>query len=119
MTVNVAFVLCDISISDEHFELAELSLCEEHVLPDEVSSDDGDEAAFDSAFDGSQTLNAAALVICAAECMLCLTKDDSVSIGLEISCEESLSDDFNGGCSTCRYCISHSFRDSINASINI
>jgi len=84
VTVNVAFVLCDMSISDEHFELAELSLCEEHVLPDEVSSDDGDEAACDSAFNGSQTLNAA-LVICAAECMLCLIKDDSVPIGLEIS----------------------------------
>lgn len=104
MTVNVALVLCDMSISDEqHFVLAELSQCEEL---DEVSSDGTDGAAFDSTFKGSNTTDAAEVV--------------SVFIDLEILYEESsLSDDFNGGGSTCGFCIFPSFKDSITASINI
>jgi hypothetical protein len=124
MTVNVALVLCDISISDEHFELPVLLLCEEPftVLLDEVSSDVSDDAAFDSVSKGSLTPDAAE-VVCAVECMLCLIKEDSVSIGLEISCEEacdsSLSNDSAGVCSACGFCNSRSLSDSFTASINI
>ncbi|MCI26386.1 hypothetical protein A2U01_0047581 [Trifolium medium] len=109
------------SISDEHFELAEQLLCEEPftVLLDEVSSDVGDDAVFDSVSKGSHTPDAAE-VVCAVECMQCLTKEDSVSIGLEISCEEaSLSCDSAVGCFTCGFCNSRSLRDSFTASINI
>lgn len=87
---------------------------------------------FDSAFKGSHTSDAAE-VVWVVECMLCLTKEDSVSTGLEISCEEpcdcesSLSDGSTDmvitllmvGCSTCGFLMSRSFVDSVTASMNI
>lgn len=149
ITVNVAFVLCDMSVSDELCKLAELSL-QAVVLSvllesamDEVSSGGGcgsgillderlgtglgiTEMEFGSVFKGSNASDAVEIVL-----TLWLSKEGSVSIGLEILCEEaceSSSSDgtidmvlalLTGGCSTSGICISRSFNESTTASMNI
>ena len=145
----MAFVLCEMSVSDELCKLAELSLPVEalSVSPDSVtdevsnggSGDDGillderlgtglgiTEMEFGSVFKGSNASDAVEIVL-----TLWLSKEGSVSIGLEILCEEaceSSSSDgsidmvlalLTGGCSTSGIRISRSFNESTTASMNI
>lgn len=161
-TVTVAFVLCDMSVSDELCTLAELSLRVEPLVQldsvtDEVLGGGGGggdggaptnervgtgvgsdtkfwewitETEFESAFNGVHSSDAVEIVL-HFESVLCLTNENSVSIGPEISCEaareSSLTDGsieavltlLAGGCSTCGLLVSRSFSDSITASMNI
>lgn len=147
----MAFVLCEMSVSDELCKLAELSLPVEalSVSPDSVtdevsnggSGDDGillderlvtglgiTEMEFDSVFKGSNASDEVEIVL-----SLWLSKEDSVSTGLEISCELEACESFlsdgsidmvllallTGGCSTSGIRISRSFNESITASVNI
>lgn len=140
-TVTVAFVLCDMSVSDELCTLAELSLRVEPLVlldsvTDEVPGGGGGgsgaptnervgtgvgsdtkfwecitETESDSAFNGVHSSDAVEIVL-DFESVLCLTKEDSGSTDAVLTL-------LAGGCSACGLLVSRSFSDSITASMNI
>jgi hypothetical protein len=134
-TVTVAFVLCDMSASDELCKLAELSLRPEPlVLLDSVTDNvwtwDGGGCAppirlgsdikffaamvFGSAFNGTVSSDAVEMVI-DFESVLCMTREDSLSDDSTVTLASLLA----GGCSAFGFGTSRSFSDIITASINI